>query len=146
MLSLSDLSFLAVPLPEDLQRLKAFGDFEGLERAIASRLCRELPLALQAHGFEQVSTAYLAINLTPDNPATPPARARAIIEAQRRTRLDALHSLERMAPGAVSASELRELEAQLERRYAARRALYDAGERQWDASVSLTMVVRGVRP
>ncbi len=107
---------------------------------------RELPLALQAHGFEQVSTAYLAINLTPDNPATPPARARAIIEAQRRTRLDALHSLERMAPGAVSASELRELEAQLERRYAARRALYDAGERQWDASVSLTMVVRGVRP
>ena len=47
MLSLSDLSFLAVPLPEDLQRLKAFGDFEGLERAIASRLCRELPLALQ---------------------------------------------------------------------------------------------------
>ena len=65
MLSLSDLSFLAVPLPEDLQRLKAFGDFEGLERAIASRLCRELPLALLRQYSERFGEdVYAAVALT----------------------------------------------------------------------------------
>lgn len=106
---------------------------------------RELPLAMQARGFEQVSTEYLTINLTPDNPGTPPPAAHAMIEAKRCERLDALSSLGRVADGQVSAAELDELRSRIDRAYAQRRSLYDAGQPQWDANVSLTMVLRGVK-
>lgn len=106
---------------------------------------RELPLSMETHGFEQVSTRYLAINLTPDNPDVPPETARATIEAKRRMHLDAIQALGRIAPDAVSAAELRAMAEQVDRRYDERLALYEAGRRQWDVGVSLTMIVRGVR-
>lgn len=43
----SDLCYLAVPLPEDIARLKAYGDLERLTRVIDMRLAREIPEALR---------------------------------------------------------------------------------------------------
>lgn len=106
---------------------------------------RELPQAMEAHGFDNVSTHYIAVNLTPDDPDVSPEAAHAMIDAQRRMRLDAVQSLEQIAPDVVGKAELSELEAHVNRRYDERMALYDAGKRQWDVSVSLTMVVRGVK-
>lgn len=106
---------------------------------------RELPQAMEAHGFDNVSTHYIAVNLTPDVPDVSPEAAHAMIDAQRRMRLDAVQSLEQIAPDVVGKAELSELEAHVNRRYDERLALYDAGKRQWDVSVSLTMVVRGVK-
>lgn len=106
---------------------------------------RELPQAMEAHGFDNVSTHYIAVNLTPDDPDVSPEAAHAMIDAQRRMRLDAVQSLEQIAPDVVGKAELSELEARVNRRYDERLALYDAGKRQWDVSVSLTMVVRGVK-
>lgn len=106
---------------------------------------RELPQAMEAHGFDNVSTHYIAVNLTPDDPDVSPEAAHAMIDAQRRMRLDAVQSLEQIAPDVVGKDELSELEAHVNRRYDERLALYDAGKRQWDVSVSLTMVVRGVK-
>lgn len=44
----SDLQYLAVGLPEDIQKLKWGGDFERAERVIQMRLQKELPEALRA--------------------------------------------------------------------------------------------------
>ena len=92
---------------------------------------RELPQAMEAHGFDNVSTHYIAVNLTPDDPDVSPEAAHAMIDAQRRMRLDAVQSLEQITPDVVGKAELSELEAHVNRRYDERLALYDAGKRQW---------------
>ena len=71
---------------------------------------RELPQAMEAHGFDNVSTHYIAVNLTPDDPDVSPEAAHAMIDAQRRMRLDAVQSLEQIAPDVVGKAELSELE------------------------------------
>ncbi len=43
----SDLKYLSVPLPEDVLKLKYFGDFERLNRVIDLKLQTEIPLALR---------------------------------------------------------------------------------------------------
>lgn len=43
----NDLMYMAVELPEDIQRLKWYGDFERADRVIALRLKRNLPTALR---------------------------------------------------------------------------------------------------
>ena len=42
-----DLTSLAVRLPEDIAKLKWFGDFEGAKRMIGLRLKKELPRMLR---------------------------------------------------------------------------------------------------
>lgn len=44
----SDLCYLSVPLPEDLARLKAYGDLDRLSRLIDMRLAKEIPEALRS--------------------------------------------------------------------------------------------------
>lgn len=48
MFDYASLRYLAVPLPEDLQRLKDYGDFARLERVIDLRLAAPIPDALRA--------------------------------------------------------------------------------------------------
>lgn len=43
----SELKYLSVPLPEDVLKLKYFGDFERLNRVIDLKLQKEIPLALR---------------------------------------------------------------------------------------------------
>ena len=43
----SDLKYLEVPLPEDVQKLKWHGDFTALDECIAHKLQKDIPLALR---------------------------------------------------------------------------------------------------
>lgn len=43
----SDLQYLSVPLPEDVSKLKYFGDFDRLNRVIDLKLQKDIPLALR---------------------------------------------------------------------------------------------------
>ncbi|MDO4326658.1 MAG: transglutaminase-like domain-containing protein [bacterium] len=43
----ADLAYLTVPLPEDIMKLKWYGDFERAERVIDLRLKKEIPVALR---------------------------------------------------------------------------------------------------
>lgn len=106
---------------------------------------KELPCTMEKYGFHQVSTSYLTVNLTPDNPGNPKESAYAMINAHRQTSIDAADSLPHIAPGVVSGEEVREMKRLIDQRYDKRIELYNAGIKQWDTSMSLTMVLRGVK-
>ena len=103
----------------------------------------ELPLALQTHGFQNVSTGYAAINLTPDHPAVSSDMAQAMINANRYTALEAVESVLRFMPGQVTEDECQVMKDIVVEKYDTRIAQYNRGEKQWDTNVSITMVVRG---
>ena len=105
-----------------------------------------LPRAMERYGFRQVSSAYVALNFTPDNPDCPRETALAIFEEGRRNDLDAADLLLNEAGDLVSAEEIAELKRLVNARYDRRVALYEAGERQWDTALLLTQIVRGVKP
>ena len=104
---------------------------------------RQYPLCLERHGFRNVSAAYLTVDLTPDAPSCPPDMARAMIGAERASALDAVASLEAIAPDLVTGEELARMRALIGGRYDERLALYEAGAKQWDTQVCLIMVIRG---
>ena len=105
----------------------------------------ELPACMERYGFRHVTTEYITVNLTPDDPVYSRDMAVAMIESGRQNDLDNVDWLERCAANLVSASEREEIRRLIRERYGRRIALYDAGVRQWDASVSPTMIVRGVK-
>ena len=69
----------------------------------------ELPRTMEKYGFHQVSTNYLTVNLTPDNPKNTKELAYAMINAHHQTSIDAADSLTHIAPGVVSEEEIREM-------------------------------------
>lgn len=105
----------------------------------------ELPAAMEKYGFRDVETHYLAINLTPDDPFYAPEEARDMINANRQNDLDNIERMESVAPGAVSKADRDRLVRLVNERYDRRLALYEAGEKQWDVTLGLTMLVRGVK-
>ena len=96
-----------------------------------------LPAAMERHGFSEVSTGYAVIDLTPDAPKYAPEMAEAMIEAMRENDLEAIASAH--APDAGDAVDA------VNAKYDERIRLYREGIRQWDTTVSVTMVVRGIR-
>lgn len=105
----------------------------------------ELPSTMEKYGFHQISTEYLTINLTPDNPKNTKDLAYAMINAHHQSNIDAVTSLLHIAPRVVSEEEVCELKKRIDQKYDKRIALYNAGQKQWDTSISLTMVLRGVK-
>lgn len=105
----------------------------------------ELPAAMEKYGFRDVETHYLAINLTPDDPFYAPEEARDMINANRQNDLDNIERMESVAPGAVSKADRDRLVRLVNERYDRRLALYAAGKKQWDVTLGLTMLVRGVK-
>ena len=105
----------------------------------------ELPAAMEKYGFREVETHYLAINLTPDDPFYTPEEARDMINANRQNDLDNIERMESVAPGAVSKADRDRLVRLVNERYDRRLALYEAGEKQWDVTLGLTMLLRGVK-
>ena len=101
------------------------------------------PLAMAKAGFRNISTEYITVNLTPDNPGYPPEMAHAMINAHRQTELDALSYLQNGMQDLVTAHELEQMRCHINARYDARIALYNAGEKQWDTTVCMTMILRG---
>lgn len=103
----------------------------------------ELPLCMEQYGFRNVTTEYLTINLTPDNPVYTKETAHAMINANRQVSLDAADDLLRNAAEEVTVDEVEELKRIINSKYDKRIELYNKGFKQWDTNVSVTMVIRG---
>ena len=95
----------------------------------------ELPASMEKFGFTDVSTGYAAINLTPDNPHYSKQFSEAIIEAGRQCALEAIYSTHSKDSEAVISA--------INQKYDKRLKLYRDGIKQWDTSVSVTMIIRG---
>ena len=105
----------------------------------------EMPKAMDRHGFHDISTEYLTVNLTPDHPCFSREEAFAIIESHRASALNGIGIMKDTVGNRVSEDEIAEMERLTNARYDKRIALYDAGIKQWDTYMSLTMVLRGVK-
>lgn len=105
----------------------------------------EMPKIIEEHGFHSVSTEYITVNLTPDNPCFDTETAKKIIEMNRICALDGIDILAKTAGTLVTSDELREMRRLINARYDTRISLYEAGIRQWDTYTSLTMILRGVK-
>ena len=105
----------------------------------------EMPLCMEQYGFRNVTTDYITINLTPDNPIYPKEMAYAMINANRKGAVDNIESLTQIGKGIVSDSEIEELKHIVNAKYDKRIELYDNGIKQWDTNVSLTMIMRGIK-
>lgn len=125
------------PSDHKMQQKYAIGQFAMSES--------ELPAAMEQYGFHQVSTEYVLVNLTPDNPQNSRELAHSMINSHRQTSLDAITAIPHTTPGAVTADELEQMKARVHEKYDRRIMLYDSGVRQWDTSMSLTMVLRGIK-
>ena len=105
----------------------------------------EYPACMEKYGFKNVSTEYLTINLTPDNPMYSREMAHAMINSNRQNDVNAVRLLEDIASDIVTADEVQELQRQVDQKYDERIRLYDSGVKQWDTNVSVTMIIRGVK-
>ena len=96
----------------------------------------ELPASMEENGFYDVTTGYAVIDLTPDARKYSERMAELMIEAKRQNDLEAIksvhHEYDEKVINAVNA------------KYDERLRLYHAGIKQWDTSVSLTMIIRGI--
>ncbi len=106
----------------------------------------ELPLAMERCGFKDVSTAFTAVDLTPDSPDVSTQEARSMIESLRLGELGNIDALPYFARDAVSDGELSELRRLANARYDERLRLLESGLRQWDCEINVIMAVRGVKP
>lgn len=105
----------------------------------------ELPLEMAKYGFQNISTEFITVNLTPDNPEYSAEMAHAMINANRRSVLNSIENLRRIIPGMVTEDEIETLKKIKNEKYDRRISLYDAGIKQWDTNMSLIMVLRGTK-
>ena len=106
----------------------------------------KLPVVMERYGFKNVKTGYVIANLTPDNPDTAPEFARAIINADRYAAIESIESVEYSMPEHFSSKEIAEMKRIVKNKYDTRINQYDNNEKQWDTTVSVTMVLRGIKP
>lgn len=97
----------------------------------------EIPASMEKNGFSDVSAGYAIIDLTPDAPKYPPKMAEAMIEAMRQNDLEAIQR--------VRSSGAEEAISAVNAKYGERLRFYREGIKQWDTSVSVTMIIRGVK-
>lgn len=97
---------------------------------------KELPAAMENNGFVHVSTGYAVIDLTPDNPKFSSQMAEDMINADRNAEIEAVQL--------IKSEESDRMIGVINEKYDYRIELYRKGDRQWDTSTSITMVVRGI--
>lgn len=105
----------------------------------------ELPLTMEAYGFQNIKTGFATIPLTPDHPNVPADMAYDMIHENMYTEMDAIEAAQRTMPEWVTIREAEEMKRLVRARYDQRIAQYDRGEKQWDTHVSVIMVVRGTK-
>jgi len=105
----------------------------------------ELPSSMEKHSFRNVTTGFAVIDLTPDNPRFSPEMARNMINASRYTALDAIESAHAEMPENYSISEVEHMKRLTNIKYDQRISQYERGDKQWDVSLSITMIVRGIK-
>lgn len=97
----------------------------------------ELPASMEQNGFFDITTGYAVIDLTPDASKYSPKMAETMIEAMRQNDLEAILSVRSpYAEKAISA---------VNAKYDRRIRLYHEGIKQWDTSVSMTLILRGIK-
>ncbi len=138
--------FSSAPCVEETQEEKAFREkaksWQELNKIY--QVCQypmseaEIPVSMEQNGFTDVTTGYAVIDLTPDAPKYSAEMAEAMIEAQRQT------SLEAVASAGLAGAET--MTGIINSKYDERIRLYRNGIRQWDTSVSITMIIRGIKP
>lgn len=104
-----------------------------------------LPQTMQEFGFDSISTAYAVSNLTPDNECVSKEMAVLMINAGRYNDLDAIQSVWETMPGRVTKEEIDEMTRLANQKYDRRIQKYLSGEKEWDTTVSIAMIVRGVK-
>lgn len=104
---------------------------------------QSLPKTMQEMGFCRLSTAYAVSNLTPDNEGISAETAIAMINANRHNDLDAIRSVLETMPQHVTEEEIGEMTRLANEKYDRRIQKYLSGEKEWDTTVSVTMIVRG---
>ena len=97
----------------------------------------ELPASMEKNGFINVTAGYTIIDLTPDATQYSDKMAEAMIEAGRQTTLEAIRS--------AHSDHADQVISAVNRKYDERIELYHAGKKQWDTSVSVTMIIRGTK-
>lgn len=97
----------------------------------------EIPAFMEKNGFTNVTTGYAVIDLTPDDSKYSPEMAELMIEALRQTDIEAVQSAH-----SVHADEILSV---INGKYDERLRLYREGIKQWDTSVSVTMITRGMK-
>ena len=105
----------------------------------------ELPLSMERHGFHSLSTGFVCVPLTPDNPNCSKEKAIAIIEAEKFGALEAVDSVLTSMPEHFTAQEVEDVKAIVEQKFENRLRDYQAGKKYWDTSLSVIMVARGVK-
>lgn len=128
------------------QRVSQFDD--SMERfSVGKYVMNEqtLPQTMQEFGFDSISTAYAVSNLTPDNECVPKDMAVLMINAGRYNDLDAIQSVWETMPGRVTKEEIDEMTRLANQKYDRRIQKYLSGEKEWDTTVSIAMIVRGVK-
>lgn len=133
------------PCLEPTEKEKAFWESipqqeDDLEKLNVCRFPKsesEIPASMEENGFTNVTTGYAIIDLTPDAPKHSAKMAELMIEAMRQNDLEAIQSTRSDHAG--------EMISVIDSKYEERIRLYRAGMKQWDTSVSVTMIVRGMK-
>ncbi len=97
----------------------------------------ELPASMEKHGFINVSTGYVVIDLTPDDPRYPAHMAEAMIEADRQCALEAI--------GLTHSENAESVLSAVNDKFDDRIRLYRDGKKQWDTATSVIMIIRGIK-
>ena len=106
----------------------------------------ELPRAMEKYGFCDVRTGYAVSDLTPDDPKYSRPFALQMLETLRQDELDALFGAQRTLGEHFTKDEYAAIEKRINEKHDLRKKLFDQGQKQWDTAISLTMVVRGIKP
>lgn len=106
---------------------------------------KNLPHEMEKYGFHHISTDYLTINLTPDNPNVSRETAHEIINSWRQTSINSIHSLSHITSEMITSSDLIKMKELTQSKFDKRMELYNKGIKQWDTAVSLIMIIRGVK-
>lgn len=96
----------------------------------------QIPQSMESHGFSNVTTGYAIIDMTPDDSKYTEEFAEQMIEAARHSDLEAIE--QNQMPGSENIVDI------VNRKYDKRLELFRSGIKQWDTSVAVTMILRGV--
>ena len=131
---------------------RRFDQIEQVEKSEPVEVCRyplsesELPAVMESYGFCDITTGYVALDLTPDDPKYSPEFAKRIINSGLICETESVETLRNSYPGRFSDAEIRELVGHIEQRYKSRLNKYERGEKLWDTTILIIMVVRGTKP
>lgn len=105
----------------------------------------ELPAVMERYGFEKIKTGYAIVDFTPDNPDVSAQFACAIFDADRYASIESIESVAYAVPEHFSKREITEMKRIANEKHDVRVKQYEAKEKQWDTTVSVIMVLRGVK-